>query len=72
MNGEYDIFEKLPNDEVMWRGSVCGRDTAIARLQELAAGSPNEHFVLHVPSKEVVARINTSSTSSASDNSARA
>lgn len=54
---EYDIFEKFPEGAVLWRGAVHGRENAIAKLKEVAAGSANEHFVLHVPSNKVVARI---------------
>jgi hypothetical protein len=56
---EYDIFEKLPDDSVMWRGSVHGHRNAIERLRELAATSSNEHFAMHTPTKSVVARVNS-------------
>jgi hypothetical protein len=55
---EYDIFEKMPDGEVTWRGSVRGHEKAIAKLKELSTKSLNEHFVLHLPTKAVVARIN--------------
>ncbi|MGA8554387.1 MAG: hypothetical protein WB630_08205 [Candidatus Acidiferrales bacterium] len=58
MEREYDLFEKLPNSEVMWRGVVRGIENAVARLKELADGSPNEHFALHTPTNAIVARIN--------------
>lgn len=54
---EYDIFEKLPEGAVLWRGAVQGKENAIAKLREVAAGSTNEHFVLHVASNAVIARI---------------
>jgi hypothetical protein len=59
MNSEYDIFEKLPDDGILWRGSVYGQEGAMAKLRELAANSNNEHFVLHVATNSVVARVNT-------------
>lgn len=58
MDLEYDIFEKLPNGDVVWRGSVKGRDKGIQRLGELAKRSPNEHFAMHTPTKEIIARMN--------------
>lgn len=58
MDREYDIFEKRPDGEVMWRGSVRGHESAITKLKELAANSLNEHFVLHLPTNAIVARIN--------------
>jgi len=55
---EYDIFEKLPDDGVMWRGSVHGQQNAIERLEELAANSSNGHFAMYTPTKVIVARVN--------------
>jgi hypothetical protein len=55
---EYDIFEKLPDGSVLWRAFVPGRQNAIARLNELGSLSTNEHFAMHTPTKEIVARVN--------------
>jgi hypothetical protein len=37
---------------------VPGRENAIARLKELGSLSSNEHFAMHTPSREIVARVN--------------
>jgi len=58
MDTEYDIFERFPEGSVVWRGSARGQEKALAKLREFANKSSNEHFVLHVSSKRVVARIN--------------
>jgi hypothetical protein len=55
----YDIFEKFPNGDLLWRGVVQGHENAIARLRELGQTSSNEHFVLHTPTQAVIARINS-------------
>jgi hypothetical protein len=58
VNREYDIFEKLPDGSVRWRAFVSGLDDAKAKLSELGRVSANEHFAIHTPSKEIVARVN--------------
>jgi hypothetical protein len=58
VNREYDIFEKLPDGSILWRGFVSGIENAIAKLKEMGSLSPNEHFAFHTPTKSVVARIN--------------
>jgi hypothetical protein len=62
MDTEYDIFEKLPQGGVVWRGSAHGQENALAKMREFGQKSLNEHFVLHVGSKMVVARINHAKT----------
>jgi hypothetical protein len=54
---EYDIFQSLPNGDVRWRGSIIGRDKAIAKLKEWGTKSPNEHFLFHAATKTVIARL---------------
>lgn len=58
MESEYDIFERTSEGFIIWRDAAYGRENAMIRLQELAAHSQNEHFVFHLPSKSVVARVN--------------
>jgi hypothetical protein len=58
MDSEYHIFESVDGDE-MWRCSVIGNGTAMAKLKELAAQSPNEFVLMHLPSNSVIAAINT-------------
>jgi hypothetical protein len=54
----YDIFEKFPDGSVLWRAFVPGLENAQKKLQELATLSPNEHFAMHTPSKDIVGRVN--------------
>jgi hypothetical protein len=54
----YDLFEQFPDGSVFWRAFVPGLEKAHARLQELAGRSPNEHFAMYLPSKEIVGRVN--------------
>ena len=58
MNREYDIFERLPNDDVAWRGFVSGLEAARARLELLAKQSKNEFFAMHTPTQEITVRVN--------------
>jgi hypothetical protein len=62
---EYDIFEKLPDGSVMWCAFVRGVENAARRLTELGAASPNEHFAIHTPSREIVARVNVPASDAA-------
>jgi hypothetical protein len=58
MDREYDIFEKLPDGSILWRTVIKGLENALARLKELGAVSPNEHFAIHTPSNVIIARVN--------------
>jgi hypothetical protein len=60
MPGEYDIFERTAAGYLIWRDVVCGYDNATKRLSELGSQSDNEHFLFHLASKQVVARVNES------------
>ena len=58
MDLTYDLFEQFPDGSVFWRAFVPGLENAQARLQELAGRSPNDHFAMYLPSKEIVGRVN--------------
>lgn len=58
MNREYDIFEQFPNGLPVWRGYAAGLSSASAKLAELAQQTSNECFLICIPTKEVVARLN--------------
>lgn len=58
MEREYDLFEQFADDAPMWRGHAVGLTSARQQLQELARTTRNECFVVHLPTKEVVARLN--------------
>lgn len=58
MDRDYDIFERLADGGVLWRGLVSGHENALAQLKELAKRTSNEMFMFHSPTQTVVARIN--------------
>lgn len=60
MDREYDIFEKVGENE-LWRCSVVGLRTAKLKLKELAAKSANAFTVMHLASNTAVAKLNTAS-----------
>jgi hypothetical protein len=61
MEREYDLFEQV-SDEPMWRGRTVGLTSARQKLQELARTTRNECLIMHLPTKEVVARLNVHSS----------
>jgi hypothetical protein len=58
MDRDYDIFEQLP-DSLRWRDAAHGLKKARQRLQEIAKSTTNECFLMHTPTMEVIARMNT-------------
>jgi len=58
VNREYDIFERFPDGRDLWKEYVVGLVQTQQKLQELAALSKNEHYAIHTPTKEIVARVN--------------
>jgi|SRR5438270_4710976 len=62
MEREYDIFEEFPDGELMWHGNTVGLSSARRRIQELAGTTRNECFIVYLPTKEVVARVNVHSS----------
>ena len=55
MERDYDIFEKFPDGSFVWRGVVSGHENAIRKMRELAAQTPNELHLMHVPSSSTIA-----------------
>lgn len=62
MEREYDLFEQFPDGEPMWRGHAVGLSSARQKLQELTRTTKNECFIVHLPTKEIVARLNVGSS----------
>jgi len=58
MEREYDIFEQFPDGSPLWRTHVRGLPEATRLLKEIAAATPNECFAVHLPTKEIVGRLN--------------
>lgn len=61
MTREYDAFEVLPDGTLIWKETIVGHENAIAKLQQVAKNSPNEFRLMHVPTKTVIATINSKS-----------
>jgi hypothetical protein len=55
---EYDIFEVMPDGGVAWRVGGLSLGTAEVTILELGQRSSNEFFAIHVPSQEIIARVN--------------
>jgi hypothetical protein len=45
---------------MLWRAAIPWHEAAIRKLQEIAAQSPNEFQLMHIPTKTVIATINAS------------
>jgi hypothetical protein len=55
---DYDVFEKLPNGDHLWRCCVHGIMPACEKVEELSLLTTNEVFAVCVSTKEIVARAN--------------
>jgi hypothetical protein len=57
MDREYDLFERLPDNSVLWRTSVRGIEGARLKMAELAKATGREYFALHAASGAIAARV---------------
>ncbi len=64
MEREYDLFEHLPNGDLLWRMRVSGHENAIQQSRKLAATTSNEIRVVHLPTLAVIAVMNRASKES--------
>lgn len=58
MERDYDLFERLQDNSLVWRGSVHGLENARRKLQELAKRTTNECFAMYTPNRQIVALMN--------------
>ena len=58
MDREYDIFERQPDDSLLWRASVSGLENARLKLHEFTKDTTTEFLAMYAPTREVVARMN--------------
>jgi hypothetical protein len=58
MNREYELFERFPDDSMVWRGNVVGLKNVRIALQEIAKSTTNECVAVHLPTHEIVDRLN--------------
>jgi hypothetical protein len=57
MNRKYDLFESLPDGARIWRAAIVGQEAALTTLKELASKSANEFVAMHLPTEEIVAKM---------------
>ena len=60
MDREYEIFECLTDGSVQWRDRVQGLKNTKLRLEELLLDSGNEHFGLHLSTRDIVFGVDVS------------
>jgi hypothetical protein len=48
MTSPFDIFQMIPVDRVLWKGTAGSMEEAQSRVQELGAGSPGKYLILCV------------------------
>jgi hypothetical protein len=53
----YDLFERMPNGDVLWRASIPGLAEARKEVAALAERTGNECLLMHVLTHEVIERI---------------
>jgi len=58
MQRNYDLFEQFPDGSVMWRGRASGLPEVCRQLSDLSTNTANECYAMHLPTKEIVARVN--------------
>jgi hypothetical protein len=58
MNREYELFERFPDDSMVWRGNVVGLRNVRFALQEIAKSTTNECVAVYLPTHEIVDRLN--------------
>jgi hypothetical protein len=58
MDREYELFERFPDGNVLWRGTARGLEEARLKLEEFAKETKNEVFATYIFSQQVVARVN--------------
>jgi hypothetical protein len=58
MNRQYDVFEILPDQSVMWHASVVGIARALEKLEALGRETLNECFATDLTTKQVIGRVN--------------
>lgn len=58
MGREYDLFEQFPDGSTLWHGHASGLRSVRQKLQEIAKATTNECVAIHLPTNEIVARLN--------------
>jgi hypothetical protein len=55
----YDIFQGTTETDALWIAAVKGLLTATERMNEIAGRQPGHYFLFDVPTKSIVAQIDT-------------
>lgn len=63
MDRQCDIFERFPGGQLVWRAVKIGHEQSVLKMKKIAARSPNEFVLMHVPTNAVIAIANAKSTS---------
>ena len=58
MDPEYDLFERMSDGSLSWRGFARGLEDARLRLARLAIETANECFAIDVTTGNIVAHVN--------------
>src|SRR6202161_366448 len=58
MSRTYDLFEVMPDGDLIWRAKIEGHESAVHELQQAAKRSANEFRLMHLPSMTVIAVTN--------------
>jgi hypothetical protein len=58
---QYDIFQVLTDETLVWRETVVGHQAALDKLDQLGLSEQCEFRLLCLPDKTVIAKINTQS-----------
>jgi hypothetical protein len=54
----YDLFEVMPDGDLIWRAKIDGDESAVYELLQAAKRSRNEFRLMHIPSMAVIATMN--------------
>jgi hypothetical protein len=57
-----DLFEKVEDGSLIWRGAASGLEAAVVELKKLASETPNEVKVMYLATQAVVATMNSHET----------
>jgi hypothetical protein len=58
MDRDYDIFEILPDESLLWRGSALGTENATSVLADIGKKTANECFAMNMSTMETLACVN--------------
>ena len=57
MDLEYDLFERMPDNSLLWQGCATGLEAARQRVRLINRETGHECFAMYMPMKQIVARV---------------